>query len=93
MFRVKSGTVSLCPPDNTPMMKSHGGTVAGVWPIHQSTRVDASDIVSNNPSELIIVVPELVAGTYQLEVRTQFSGSNILKEVRTATINKTLTVK
>ncbi|WP_170124263.1 hypothetical protein [Breznakibacter xylanolyticus] len=31
------------------MMKSHGGTVAGAWPIHQSTRVDASDIVSNNP--------------------------------------------
>jgi len=93
MFRVKSGTVSLCPPDNTPMMKSHGGTVAGVWLIHQSTRVDASDIVSNTPSELIIVVPELVAGTYQLEVRTQYSGSKILKEIRTASFDKPLSVR
>ena len=68
----------------------------GVWFINQSTqaatRVDASDMVSNNPSELIIVVPELVAGTYQLEVRTQYAVSTLLKQPRTATFDKTLRV-
>ena len=101
---VKSGSVNdIITPNRNLKIKGSKIKLAGedreigVWFINQSTqaatRVDASDIVSNNPSELIIVVPELVAGTYQLEVRTQFSGSNILKEVRTATFNKTLTVK
>ena len=58
-----------------------------------NVKVEASDIVINNPSELIIVVPELTAGTYTLSVKTQFSGSNILKEVRTAIFAKTLTVQ
>lgn len=57
------------------------------------TKVDATDIVTNNPSELIIVTPALAAGTYTLSVKTQFSGSNILKEVRTAIFAKTLTVQ
>jgi hypothetical protein len=51
----------------------------------ESVKVDSSDIVTNNPSELIIVTPELTAGTYHLSVTTQFSGSSKpLNEPRTA---------
>jgi len=56
--------------------------------------VEADDLVTNNPSELIIVIPALVAGTYSLEVTTQFSGSGgvVLKEPRTAAFDRLLTV-
>jgi hypothetical protein len=69
----------------------------GVYFVHQTTqartKVDASDIVNNNPSELIIVVPALAAGTYKLEVTTQYSpGTVLLKEPRTAVFDKILTV-
>lgn len=57
-----------------------------------STKVDASDIVVNNPSELIIIIPQLSAGTYKLEVRTQFAVGSLIKEPRIATLDKTLTV-
>jgi len=57
------------------------------------TLVDASDVVINNPSELIIVIPTLAPGTYTLEVVTQYSSSGIfLKEPRTALFDKPLTV-
>ena len=55
--------------------------------------VDAADIVNNNPSELIIVIPALTAGTYHLEVTTQFSGSAPLKEPRKCIFDKPLTVQ
>ena len=54
-----------------------------------------NDIVTNNPSELIIIIPELATGTYKLEITTQFSG-NIhiaLKEPHTAIFDKILTVQ
>ena len=51
----------------------------------ERTKVDPSDIVTNNPSELVIVIPALAAGTYMLEVTSQFSsGSSTLKEPKTA---------
>ena len=56
------------------------------------TAVEASDIVINNPSELMIIIPNLTPGTYQLEVMTQFTNGTTLKEPRTATFDKTLTV-
>ena len=60
----------------------------------ERTKVDATDIVTNNPSELVIVIPALVAGIYTLEVSSQFSGSSTpLKEVRTSRFDKVLTVK
>ena len=71
----------------------------GVYFVNQATqertKVDASDVVNNNPSELIIVIPALAAGEYLLEVTTQFStgGSQTLKEPRTATFDRTLTVE
>lgn len=57
------------------------------------TKVDPSEIAINNPSELMIIIPELVAGAYQLEVCTQYAGSALLKEPRTCTYEKILTVE
>ncbi|SDI02564.1 protein of unknown function [Chryseobacterium taeanense] len=57
------------------------------------TKVDSSDIVTNNPSEIILVIPELAAGTYNLEIVTQFTDSSMLKQPRTALLDKPLTVE
>jgi hypothetical protein len=60
---------------------------------HERTRVDDTDMVTNNPSELVIVIPALAAGTYRLEVTTQYTtGGNLLKEPKTASFDRTLTV-
>jgi len=56
------------------------------------TKVEQSDIVTNNPSEVIVVIPALATGTYQLEIVTQFTGSYLLKESRTTTFDRELTV-
>ena len=59
-----------------------------------ATKVDEGAIVVNNPSELMIIIPALPAGTYQLEVTTQYStGNKLLKEVRSAVFDRPLTVK
>ena len=51
------------------------------------------DIVINNPVELMVVIPELTAGGYQLEVTTQYSsGGRPLKEPKTVVFDKILTV-
>jgi hypothetical protein len=55
--------------------------------------VDASDIVTNNPSELMIIIPALIADGYTVEVTTQYSGTTILKEPRTFAFDKILTVQ
>ena len=56
-------------------------------------KVEDNDIIVNNPSELIVMIPSLPAGSYKLVVSTQFSGSSTpLKEMRTAVYEKTLTV-
>jgi len=69
----------------------------GVFFINQttgaSTRVDSADVVTNNPSELIIVIPQLAAGKYQLQVVTQFSGNALLKDPRSVMFDKVLTVQ
>ncbi|WP_374461832.1 DNA-binding domain-containing protein [Chryseobacterium taeanense] len=58
------------------------------------TKVDPSDIVTNNPSEVMVVIPALPAGTYNLEVVTQFSkNSAFLKDPRVALLDKLLTVE
>jgi len=69
-----------------------------VYFVNQTTseriKVEASDIVTNNPSELIIVIPELAGGTYSLEVVSQYTGNNTsIKKRRTSVLNKTLTVQ
>jgi len=67
----------------------------GVYFINQETdeRVKVgSKIPLNKPSELMIVIPALAAGTYKLEIVTQFSGNSNrpLKEPRKAVFDKVL---
>jgi hypothetical protein len=55
--------------------------------------VDASDIVTNNPSELMVHTPALPAGAYAVEVVTQYTHGKIpLKEPRSVLFDKILTV-
>jgi hypothetical protein len=102
---VKTGSVNdlLTPNRNLKIwghkLKIIGENAAnGVYFVNQETqlrvKVDASDVVTNNPSELIIVIPGLDAGIYKLEIATQFSGNNHsqLKEPRTAVFERILTV-
>jgi hypothetical protein len=70
----------------------------GIYFVNQATaeriKVDDSDIVINNPSELIVVIPDLTAGEYLLEVTTQFSGgTRLLNNPRTCTFDSVLTVQ
>ncbi|MDR1340294.1 MAG: DUF4469 domain-containing protein [Prevotellaceae bacterium] len=69
----------------------------GIYFVNQATFervwIDDTDIVANNPSELIVVIPALAAGTYLLEVTTQYTPDTLLKESRATTFDKTLTVK
>ncbi|MDR1436500.1 MAG: DUF4469 domain-containing protein, partial [Candidatus Symbiothrix sp.] len=55
--------------------------------------VEADEIVINNPSELMIVIPEdLMADTYKLEITTQYSSDkrHLLNNPRTAVFDKIL---
>jgi hypothetical protein len=54
-------------------------------------KVDPSDIVVNNPSELIAVIPPLSTGTYRVKIITQYSHGNLLKVPHTFTLDKDLT--
>lgn len=100
---VKTGSVNdIITPDRNLRINGHKLKIAGtaeangVYFINQDTqertKVDASDMVTNNPSELIIVIPALAEGAYKVEVTTQYS-SNLLKDPRTATFDKLLTVQ
>ena len=101
---VKSGSVNdlLTPNRNLKIggskikIAGDGTNETGVYFVNQSTqartKVDESDIVTNNPSELIVVIPELTAGTYKLEVVTQYSVGHLLKEPRVLLLDKILTV-
>ncbi len=55
-------------------------------------KVEPSDIVTNKPSELIVVIPALSKGDYIIEVVTQYAVGATLKESRTAVFDRTLTV-
>ncbi len=102
---VKSGTTNdvLTPGRNLKIVGSKikitGDNPAnGVFFINQSTQqrtiVDTSDIVVNNPSEIIVIIPGLDPGTYTLEVVTQYTSNSILlKEPRAAGFDKPLTVE
>ena len=100
---VKSGTTNdLITPNRNIKIKGSKIKLAGDNPevglyfIHQitgeTTKADASDIATNNPSELIVIVPELKAGTYSIEIRTHYNGSRNVKDLRTAIFDKGLTV-
>ena len=100
---VKSGTVNdlLTPNRNLKIAGSKIKVVGdnpavGIYFTHTDTglrtAVDATDIVVNNPSELIVITPDLEAGMYTIEVVTQYTVGTLLKEPRTATFDKPLTV-
>ena len=57
------------------------------------TRVDEMDIVINNPSEVLVVIPDLPAGSYQLEIMTKFTTGKILKNTNTIVFDKPLVVE
>jgi hypothetical protein len=57
-----------------------------------AVKVDPLDIVVNNPSELIAVIPALPAGGYHARIITQYSSGKHLKTPHTATFEKPLTV-
>jgi hypothetical protein len=68
----------------------------GVWfedEKGQSFKVEERDIIVNNPSELIVQIPELAPGRYQMRLCTQFSGAALLKEPRMQMYEKILTVQ
>jgi hypothetical protein len=101
---VKTGSVNdIITPNRNLRISGHKLKIAGaaeangIYFISQDTqertKVDASDIVTNNPSELIIVTPALAAGTYQVEVTSQYGGTTPLKEPRTVVFDKILTVQ
>jgi hypothetical protein len=101
---VKTGSVNdVITPNRNLKIKGYKVKIAGDNPAvgisfvnnntSESIKVDPSDMVTNNPSELIIITPALPAGTYTLQVTSQFSGSSMLKEPRTAIFDKPLTVK
>lgn len=101
---IKSGSVNdLLTPRHNLKINGHKIKVAGdhadtgVYFVNQateeSTRVDPSDLVINNPSGLIIVIPDLASGTYQIQIVTQFSKPSLLKKPRTIILNKLLTVQ
>ncbi|MCX8525250.1 DUF4469 domain-containing protein [Chryseobacterium formosus] len=101
---VKSGTINdiLTPGRNLKVsgskIKVAGDAAAnGIFFINTDTndrtQVEESEVVVNNPSELIVIIPALSAGTYKLEVVTQYSASKLLKDPRTAEFDKVLTVQ
>jgi hypothetical protein len=102
---VKTGSVNdLLTPNRNLRIKGFKLKLAGenpavgVYFINQTTqertKVETSEIVTNNPAELIIVTPELAKGTYGLEVTSQYAGGGInLKEPRTSAFDKILTVQ
>jgi hypothetical protein len=102
---VKTGSVNeLLTPDRNLRISGHKIKIAGdndangVYFINQASMkripVDVSDIVTNNPSELIVVIPALEKGTYKLEVTTQFGNNSktLLNEPRTTVFDKLLSV-
>ncbi|MDR1219507.1 MAG: DUF4469 domain-containing protein [Treponema sp.] len=58
-----------------------------------AVKVDMSDVIVNNPSELIALTPSLPAGAYRLRIVTQYTSGNFLKVPHTFTFDKELTVE
>ena len=57
------------------------------------TQVDEMDIVTNNPSEVLVVIPDLPAGNYRLEIITKFAPNKPLKTANTIVFDRILVVE
>jgi len=69
----------------------------GVYFINQTsnerTKVPNDEFITNNPSEVVVEIPELPAGTYKLQITSQFSSSAVLlNDPRSFILDKVLTV-
>lgn len=53
----------------------------------ERTKPDSTDIIQNQHSELIVRIPELIAGDYWLEITTQYTTSGIRKQPHTTTFD------
>jgi hypothetical protein len=101
---VKTGSVNdLLTPNRNLKITGHKLKIAGDNPANgvyfidengNREKVDVSDVVINNPSELMILIPALRTGVYQLEVTTQFSsgGGQVLNEPRSVLFDRLLNV-
>ncbi|MDR1986784.1 MAG: DUF4469 domain-containing protein [Treponema sp.] len=68
----------------------------GVYFVNAATgdrvKVEGADIVENQHRHILIITPALPPGTYHIEVSTQFSKNQPLKEPRTTVFDRLLTV-
>jgi hypothetical protein len=56
-------------------------------------KVDATDILENKPSEVLVMIPALASGTWTLRLTTQYTGSaTLIKKPHTAEFGTVLTV-
>lgn len=72
-------------------------TEVGVYfiqlPGGERVKVPACDVIQNHNASLMVVVPELTQGNYQLELRTQYAGKGVpLAGPRTITCDNILRV-
>jgi hypothetical protein len=77
---------------------SGGNAYNGVYfirqEIYEAIKVPPSSIITNNPSELIIIIPSLAAGTYKLEVMSQYSPTgDFFQEAKVAVFKCVLRVE
>lgn len=70
------------------------GFEIGVWFINQAdnSRTRCTQLISNNPKEVLAMVPALAAGEYILEIVTQYSTGALLKSPRTTSFEQILIV-
>ena len=58
-----------------------------------ATKVEPRDVIVNNPSELIVEIPQMALGKYRLTVCNQYNGTGtLLKTPRICVYEKVLTV-
>ena len=93
---------STITPNNVIVIKGNRLKIAGddssvgVYLINQGdkSRHECTQIISNEPKELIVMLPALDAGNYTLEVVTQYStGHSVIKNPRAAEFEHVLIVE
>ncbi len=59
---------------------------------NEGTKNKVTTLVDNKPARLFVILPTLTAGEYTLQITTQYNGGAGLKNPRTGTFNKLLTI-
>jgi hypothetical protein len=96
---IKTGSVNgaLTPGRNVKLRIAGNKSEVGLYFVPASggakLQVDSSDLVVNNPAEVIAVIPALSVGTYRIRLVTQYSASGkYLKMPHSFILDKDLTV-